>query len=1308
VCGPVTVSCVGSSLELGILGPLEAVLAGQEPAALGGLRQRALLVVLALHANEVVSSDRLVDLLWGESPPAQAAHTVQVFVSRLRRALGPAADRLVTRHPGYLLNLGADELDADRYERLYHGARSALAAGEPSEAAARLRDAEALWRGPALCEFTYEPFAQATIARLEELHLGCREELTEAELALGRHAEAVSALEALVREQPFRERPRGQLMLALYRCGRQAAALDAFQQTRRALVDELGVEPSSALRELEQAILRQDASLHAPVPAGSGADQPRGAPAVPAAAAAVAAAPPAPSVRATTVDATDAAVPIESTPVAPDIMRKTATVLVARLAAARAVDPEIARGVIATARAAVEKIVSRHGGVIVSGLGGEIISVFGLPLTREDDALRALRAAEELRTGAAAPAGGPASLAVHVGVDTGEVVADAPGDLFGEPLDGAIALSRTAGDDAVLMSDATRRFSANAIRVEPANGGDAFHLRGFIEGAPVLPRRSGGTLIGCADELRIARQTFERVVESGTAHLLTIVGEPGIGKSRLAYELAADLGAATVLMGTCLSYGDGVALWPLREALAAAAGEESRAGVRRLLGDASDAELVADIIAAALGLATPESVGEQVPWAFRRLLEQVTERGPVILILDDAHWSGPALLDLVDFLVDWLMAPVLLLCLGRPELLEARPRWGGGHPRMSSLIVAPMSDEDALRLLESQRGDAALSHEVSARILVRAEGNPLFVEQLLAMSIEDPRWVERPDIPGTMQSLLAARLDRLGPGERAFIERAALIGREFWPAAVAELLPPEARASAEQHLRALVRRGLVQPERSTLAGEDALRFHHILIRDVAYRSTPKALRADLHERFAAWLVGRVEGIDEFVGHHLEQAFRYLTELGGDSDATRTLARRAAEALAGAGRRALARGETNAGVALLSRAAELGDAGDSRRPDVLLDLGSALLESGDFVRAERALISALALAHESRAPHLAARTSIELSYLRALIDPSTETREMLAVAEKAMTVFKRDGDDGGLARAWQHVAEVHWTRSRCAEMEPVLERALRHAEIAGERRQRSQILRDLARATVIGPRPVGDAIERCSAILARAEDDVPLRAVAEMMLAVLEAMSGRFDAARDHHLAAQKRLDEVGLTVTAAVLRMYRAFIELLAGTPHLAIPELVESCTVLERIGERRRLATTAALLARLLYADARYEDAERFTRMTEESVSKDDVVSLVIWRGTLARLTARTGQARRSRELIDSAVTLAAGTDFLILHADALSERADVLALLGRQEEARLSREEAIAVYERKGASAAVARERGAQSAATLLEPLP
>lgn len=1279
----VTVRAVGVALELGILGPFEVRIDGGPPVAVGGVRQRALLAVLALHANEVVSTDRLVDELWGEKAPATAVHTVQVFVSRLRSALDGAGKRLVTRPPGYVLELGVDEVDAARCERLYEAARSALDARDAAVAAELLGRTQALWRGPPLADFTYEPFAQAAIARLEELRISCREELVEAQLALGRHAEVVSDLEALVREQPFRERPRGQLMLALYRSGRQADALEEFQRTRRMLVEALAVEPGAVLREMEQAILRQDESLSLPAAKPGGADNGEAAHDEPAS-------------------------PAVAPPVAlvTRMVRKTATVLVGRLAIAGPADPEMARRAIALARKQAGQIVAKHGGAFVGALGSELVWVFGVPLVKEDDALRALRAAEELRTDLRREAaqGGPRGLIVRLGLATGEVVAETASDVFGEPLNQGLALTQAAEDGEVLLCDATRRLTSGAVRVEPAFSGGAWRLLGQVDEAAAAAMGPDSPIVGRDEELAAALRIFGRAAPSGEAHLLTVVGEAGIGKSRFALELAGRLtDRATVLSGRCLSYGEGIALWPLREALMKTAGGESREALRALLADAEDADVIADTIAMSLGLAPAESVAEQMPWAFRRLLEALAAERPLLLVVEDAHWADDVLLDLIDYLIDWLKAPALVLCLARPELLDTRPAWGGGRARVSSLLLPPLGDADAQRLLDRRLGgDRHLSATERVRILETAEGNPLFVEQLLQTSAEDPWWDRAAEIPGTIQSVLAARLDRLGPGERAFVERAAVIGREFWLSAVIDLLPVQARPSASQHLRSLVHRGLILPAQSILAGEEQLRFHHILIRDVAYRSTPKSLRAELHERFAGWLELQGDRYDEFIGYHLEQAFQYRSELA-DADAEAfALAEKAGNHFAGAGRRANARGDANTAIKLLSSAEGLFEAGHVERPDVRIDLGTALVECGRFDEAEQVLQKALAQAGGAGAEAVRARVLIELSYLRTLVETGVLAREMEPVAERAIRVFSRLGDDEGLSRAWRLIADVKWNQCRCAEMEEVLRRALKHADRAGHRRERPGLLTRLALATAMGPRPVEAGIRRCEAILEEAEDNVKVIALAETLLAFLDATQGRFDQARARWRQTERRLDDVGLPVTKAILQMYPAFIELMAGSPEKAQPALVDAYAVLDRLGERNRLATTSALLARIAYALGRYEEAERYSLIARDASSDDDIGSQVLWRGTWGKTLARMGEVRQAEDLVDSGVAMAGQTDMLMAHGDALCDRAEVLSLLNRSQETERDLRQALALYELKGAQVSVDGVRASLGALT------
>jgi tetratricopeptide (TPR) repeat protein len=952
------------------------------------------------------------------------------------------------------------------------------------------------------------------------------------------------------------------------------------------------------------------------------------------------------------------------------------------------------------------------------------MAVFGIPRVHEDDALRAVRAAAEIREclpQVAEEVG--VALRFRTGVNSGTVFAGEGETLvIGDAINVAARLEQAARPGEILLGPETVRLAKHAVEVEPLEPRTlkgksepitAFRLLNLREGPvadssawrsvtlaanrAMLPVPPEIPLVGREGELASARETFARAVMSGQMHLLTVVGDAGIGKSRLAQELIAELGEeASVLIGRCLSYGEGIAFWPLREALTQAAHGESWAAIRELLFEADDADVVADIVAASLDLTAAEDVGEQVPWAFRRLLEALATRTPVLLVIEDAHWADSPLLDLIDYLVDRLTAPVLVLCLARPELLDARPRWRGGHPRLSSLLLAPLSDADALRLLGHQVGEQYLTHDQSAEILEKAEGNPLFVEQILAMSAEDRGPTREEQIPVTIQSLLAARLDRLGPGERAFIERAALMGREFPSAAVADLLPAEARSSAAQEMLSLIHRGLIHADRTTPAGEEQLRFHHILIRDVAYGSTPKALRSELHERFANWLAARSEA-DEFVGYHLEQAFRLRSELGAGDAKALAVAVRAGESLALAGRRALARGDVNGAVKLLHSAADLFEAGGSGRPDVLLDFGRALSESGDFSEAQRVLQAALEQAHAMSAEAVSAHAEIELSYWRSHVDPFGGVQNMQAVAEAAIAVFDRLHDEPGLSRAWLHMALVHWIRSDSASMEGALERALEHADRAGERRDRSRILSDLARTNVIGPRPVAEGIRRSHSILTRAEGDIAATAFTHAMLAVLEAMEGRFDDARDRWRQSKRRLADVGLNVSAAVIQMYYAFIELMAGTPQRAEPEVAEACAVFERIGARGHLSSAAALAARVAYAQGRHDECERYRRMSAQTASEDDVVSQVLWRGIHARMLARGGDAEVAEEVANGAVALADKTDFLMMRGDVLSDRAEVRAVLDRPEEAAQDLEQAIALYEQKGISASVKAARRA-----------
>ena len=696
-----------------VLGPLEIEDQGR-PLRIGGIKRRALLAILLMHPNEVVPRDLLIQELWGAQAPDGAAHTLEVQVSRLRKLLyRDGGDQvIVTQSTGYKLTVGPEELDLLRFDRLVEEGRLAAGAGENDLAAERLREALSLWRGRPFEDVAYESFAQIEIDRLEERRLAAIEERIEAELALEKHSELVSELEALVRQHPFRERLREQLMLVLYRSGRQAEALAAYQEARRALVEELGIEPGPSLRELEQAILRQDADLIRAAEGERAAAQPR-----------------------------------------PRNLLKTATVLFAEIAAVD--DGEHGPDALheATLRAVheVRAAVEYHGGSVERLTGEELLVVFGIPTAHEDDGLRAGRTALQLRRALERLSDKPG--AVHgIRIEPRTVIATGKVtlgyergslDLTGAVISFARRLAETAQSGEILVDDETVRRAENALRTRPA---EPRVLRGQQQPASDLnlldgvdePVRTPGQrtpLVGRKLELERLLIALERAIVERRCVVAAVLGEAGIGKSRLAAEFAARTGEmATIFIGHCVSYGEGATYLPLREIVAQAAGERPREQIAQLLAGDDDGELVAQRIADLLEGAESETSSGEAFWAVRRLLERLARDRPVVLVLEDLHWAEPTLLDLVEYLGRWSSgSPLLLLCLARPELLDERPAWASAP---TTVAVEPLVEADTLELVASAGRDS-LEPEGQALVAELAGGNPLFAEQLVAYARDE-------------------------------------------------------------------------------------------------------------------------------------------------------------------------------------------------------------------------------------------------------------------------------------------------------------------------------------------------------------------------------------------------------------------------------------------------------------------------------------------------------------------------------------------------------------------------------------------
>lgn len=1256
-----------AEMEFQVLGPLE-VHRGGEPLTLGPAKQRAVLAILLVHANELVSSDRLIEELWPE-PPETAANALQVYVHKLRKALDPERPRgapsqtLITRAPGYMLRVEPDELDADRFERLLGDGRAAAKASDPATAAATLRQALDMWRGPALADFAYDPFAQGEIARLEELRLEALEDRIDADLALGGAADLVGELEALIGNNPLRERLRGQLMLALYRAGRQADALEVFNDTRTALDEELGLVPSPQLQRLQAAILRQEPALEV------------------------------------SIETTRRLAPEPDA--APSEVRKTVTVMMARRPSVRGLDPEALSREDKFYGAHLKRTVERFGGRIASSLGDEVMAVFGVPHAHEDDALRAVSAAFEIRDSPATDALASGTQP-RVGIATGEVLASGSGagvhSVIGDPVTAAGELEDAAAAGEILIGENTARLVRGSTEGQPVEteAGRAWRVLELRRGRPAVGSLKA-PLAGRGAELGRLRETFGRVRSDGALHLFTILGTAGIGKSRLAQEFAAEAAEqATVVIGRCVPYGEGITFWSLREIVAQLT-DGGRAAESLAEGD--EARRLAERLLEGIGGSQTSLEREEIFWATRSLFATLARARPLLVFFEDVHWAEPTFLDLVEYLAERTRgAPIMLVCIARPELLEQRAEWISENENASSLRLDPLPDMDCEALIGNLAG--GLAQETTARVLETAEGNPLFIEQLVAMLAEEGHPDRERSIPPTIDALLSARLDRLGPGERAVISRAAVVGKEFSAEATLDLLPENARAFGPRHLETLARKELIGS--AAPAGPDAgFRFRHILIQQAAYRATPKTLRAELHEHFADWVSDPARhGVaehSEVIGYHLEQAFQYRAELGDVGEQELELAHRAGDHLASAGEHAFKRGDMPATVNLLGRAAALptpkGGAGLAALPE----LGYALFEIGEVDEASAVLAGAGERARADGDRGVEWRVTITRPRIEMYRDPGgIDLGALLVETETAIEVLGELGDEAGLARAYMVLSDILWSQGRLGETIEAATRAADHARRAGNRREVGWALGQNALCAIHGPMPVPEGLGWVERLLRGEPENRTLDANLSGFVAQLEAMGGRFDEARRHLRDSRALARDLGLTWQGGVQDLQSGYVELLAGDPVAAERDMRAAEEVFRTIGEGWFLSAVAVDLPRSVYEQGRYDDAFALLKAVDEHPAPSDREWQVKRAGVPARLLARRGRFEEAERLAREGVALAADSEFVVLHADVLLDLAEVLRLAGRSEEAEATAVEAVSLYERKGNVAGIAKAGG------------
>jgi class 3 adenylate cyclase/tetratricopeptide (TPR) repeat protein len=944
-------------------------------------------------------------------------------------------------------------------------------------------------------------------------------------------------------------------------------------------------------------------------------------------------------------------------PAQPAEQRRIVTVLFCDLSGSttlgETIDPERFRAVLARYFERMKAIVESHGGSVEKFIGDAVMAVFGVPVAHEDDALRAVRAAAEMRD--ALPELG---LEGRLGVMTGEVVTGTEERLAtGDAVNVAARLEQAAAPGEVLLGEPTLQLVRDAVEVAAR---EALELKGKAEPVPAYrlravldaPERPHDTpFVGRERELRLIRETWERVQAERRCELVTVVGEAGVGKSRLVAESLRSM-EATVVQGRCPPYGEGITYWPVVEVL------------KQLDVSPSD-ESASRAIRSLLGETEATSSAEQIAWAFRKTLEQAGAEEPLVVVFDDIQWGEETFRDLIEHVALLSTgAPILLLCMARPELVERRSTWP------VTLPLGPLVDADVDELIPQRIGS-----ELRMRMAHAAGGNPLFITEMLAMTDELGDEVV---VPPTLQALLAARLDQLEPAERTVLEYGSVEGEVFHRGAVQALSADDGQVTPR--LAALVRKELIRPERPILAGDDGFRFRHLLIRDTAYDALPKATRADLHRRLASWLEqngNALVELDEVLGYHLEQACRYRAELGLAEDSV--LAGAAREHLKAGGQRAASRQDYEAAASLFERAAAF-----VPESEIDLELESELadvlvwMSKPEDARRRAEAMAERAAAAGDRVGELCSR--IRAGVFDLDLEPEGAAARLTALLEAAVPELETIGDDMGLYIANTGVGEGA-ARGHPDAALAAFERAFAHAEKAGY--QPSSRWSVLTWTRFAGTTPVSELLEYLDEIEPYAGHDQFFRAYKAWSLAKI----GRFDEARSIlEVARAEQIERGGGLLLANLTAFESVAVELLAGDPAAAVRYGEEGCRLHEELGELTFLAPAAGGLAHALYALDRLDEAEAWAARAAAPEGAPDALTQVIWRQVKAKLLARRGEFAEAERLAHEAVAIGNDTDHLDQQGSAYADLGEVLLLGGKTAEATAALEEAVRRHERKG----------------------
>jgi class 3 adenylate cyclase/tetratricopeptide (TPR) repeat protein len=1006
--------------------------------------------------------------------------------------------------------------------------------------------------------------------------------------------------------------------------------------------------------------------------------------------------------------------------------RKTVTILFCDLVGSTSLgerlDSESLREVMDRYFAAMRGAIERHGGTVEKFIGDAVMAAFGLPRVHEDDALRAVRAADEMRYAVSAlntelERHWGVAVSNRIGVNTGEVVVGDPSSgqrlATGDAVNVAARLEQAAPSGGVLVGESTHRLVRDAVISEPvepltvkgkSQALAAFRLLQVKPAVEGVSRRLDAPLVGRDEEMAALMEAFDRSIRPRRCEIVLLTGDAGVGKSRLIGETRAVLGQrARLVAGRCLSYGEGIAFWPLRDIvfeLAGAAEDASTGEIEHALCELAADPHTVERVAAAVGLTAGSFPPEETAWAVRSLLETAARPRPLVVIVEDLHWGEAALLAVLGHVVESMAAaPILLLCSARPEFLDENREWVDGLPRVTVEALQPLSQSATTKLVANLLDGAAVAPETVQRITDAAAGNPLYVEQIASMWLDegvlkraDGRWQLAEsklseEIPPTISALLAARLDRLSPEERAVAAAASVMGQFFYRGAVESLSPDGTAVGA--HLATLNRKGFVRRDDSVFFEEEVFSFRHGLIRDTAYAGILKRTRAEMHERFANWLErkagARRDQYDEILGYHLYEAYRYREQLGIVGDVERALGARAAVYLASAGRRALNRQDVTA-TTLLERATRLFPVGDPDVPDLMIEMGEALRRSEKMKRAEAVFAEGVSLARAAGNAQAEAKGTLYLLNLR--VDEGHLSPEALnaALAELEQRVGPlRDSHTAAHAAAL--VGGLYIRKG-------ALERAREQWLLAVDQADRSEsaYVQNETRvgtllASLWGPDHVDDVIARAHEYLRRAEQTGALRlqAVALVVLVMGETMRGRSDEAEPFQEQLSVLKARLGVSAVAGeALSTVEPDLLLLRGDWDKAETLIAPLVETLERMEVPSLMPVTLTQMGEVFYYQGRISQAETLARRAQPLISNEVECEIRV-RKLLGKCLARLGLGGEA--VAREAADIGRPTDMINLTGDALCDLAEVLTLEGPEgRRIREPLEEALALYERKG----------------------